>query len=67
MEPEFLLGFLDSSIETLELSKESDVNGIMSKVELMERLRERKRIVEKALNNVSSLSALFSQMFTCFF
>lgn len=49
------MGFLDSSIETLELSKESDVNGIMSKAELLERLRERKRIVEKALNNVSSL------------
>ncbi|KAL5275941.1 NCKIPSD family protein [Megaselia abdita] len=55
VEPEFLLGFLDSSIETLELSKESDVNGIMSKVELMERLRERKRIVEKALNNYSDI------------
>lgn len=48
-----MLGFLDSSIETLELSKESDVNGIMSKDELLDRLRERKRIVEKALNNVS--------------
>lgn len=53
MEPEFLLGFLESSIESLGLTKESDVNGIMSKVELLERLSERKRIVEKALNNVS--------------
>lgn len=50
------MGFLDSSIETLELSKDSDVNGIMSKAELLERLRERKRIVEKALINVSNLS-----------
>lgn len=50
-----MLGFLESSIESLESSKETDVNGIMSKAELLGRLTERKRIAEKALNNVSCL------------
>lgn len=62
VEPEFLMGFLDSSIESLELSKETDVNGIMSKSELLGRLTERKKIVEKALNNVS-FSFVISNLF----
>lgn len=37
-----MFGFLDSSIESLELLKEEDVNGIISRVELIEKLRVKK-------------------------
>lgn len=49
MEPDFLIGFLDSCIESLKLSKEDDVNGIMTRNELIEKLMERKRNVELTL------------------
>lgn len=49
MEPDFLIGFLDSCIESLKLSKEDDVNGIMTRNELIEKLVERKRNVELTL------------------
>lgn len=39
VEPGFLLGFLESSIASLERSTDEDVNGIISRVELIERLR----------------------------
>lgn len=42
VEPGFMFGFLDSSIESLELLKEEDVNGIISRVELIEKLRVKK-------------------------
>lgn len=49
MEPDFLIGFLDSCIESLKLSKEDDINGIITRNELIEKLQERKRNVELTL------------------
>lgn len=49
MEPDFLIGFLDSCIESLKLSKDEDINGIITRNELIEKLRERKRNVELTL------------------
>lgn len=49
MEPDFLIGFLDSCIESLKLSKEEDINGIITRNELIEKLQERKRNVELTL------------------
>lgn len=42
MEPSFLLGFLDSSIESLKASKDEEINGIISRIELIERLEAKK-------------------------
>lgn len=42
MEPSFLLGFLDSSIESLKASKEYELNGIIARLELIERLEAKK-------------------------
>uniref|UniRef100_A0A1I8PU14 SH3 domain-containing protein n=2 Tax=Stomoxys calcitrans TaxID=35570 RepID=A0A1I8PU14_STOCA len=47
VEPDFLISFLNSSIESLELSKEAEINGIMPKDELLDRLREKKISMEK--------------------
>lgn len=47
VEPDFLISFLNSSIESLEKSTESEINGIMPKEELLERLREKKMSMEK--------------------
>ncbi|XP_061389219.1 NCK-interacting protein with SH3 domain [Musca vetustissima] len=47
VEPDFLISFLNSSIESLELSKETEINGIMPKEELLERLREKKISMER--------------------
>lgn len=49
MEPDFLIGFLDSCIESLKLSKEEDINGIITRSDLIEKLQERKRNVELTL------------------
>lgn len=49
VEPDFLIGFLDSCIESLKLSKEEDINGITTRNELIEKLQERKRNVELTL------------------
>lgn len=49
VEPDFLIGFLDSCIESLKLSKEDDINGIITRSELIEKLQERKRNVELTL------------------
>lgn len=49
MEPDFLIGFLDSSIESLKLSKDDEINGVMARDELIEKLVERKRNVEYTL------------------
>ncbi|XP_011189184.1 NCK-interacting protein with SH3 domain [Zeugodacus cucurbitae] len=47
VEPDFLISFLNSSIESLEKSKETEINGIMPKEELLERLREKKMAMER--------------------
>uniref|UniRef100_A0A1B0FCZ5 SPIN90/Ldb17 leucine-rich domain-containing protein n=1 Tax=Glossina morsitans morsitans TaxID=37546 RepID=A0A1B0FCZ5_GLOMM len=47
VEPDFLISFLNSSIESLEKSKETEINGIMPKEELLERLREKKNSMER--------------------
>ncbi|XP_067641873.1 NCK-interacting protein with SH3 domain isoform X2 [Eurosta solidaginis] len=47
VEPDFLISFLNSSIESLQKSKETEINGIMPKEELLERLREKKMSMEK--------------------
>lgn len=49
MEPDFLIGFLDSCIESLKLSKDEDINGIITRNDLIEKLQERKRNVELTL------------------
>lgn len=49
MEPEFLLGFLESSIESLKMSTEKDINSIISREQLIEHLLEKKANVEKIL------------------
>lgn len=56
VEPSFLLGFLDSSIESLKLSKENEINGIIARLELIERLDAKKTQIAfsaKALENDS--------------
>ncbi|XP_055841510.1 NCK-interacting protein with SH3 domain [Episyrphus balteatus] len=47
VEPDFLIGFLNSSIESLELSKDTEINGIIAKEELLDRLREKKTAIER--------------------
>lgn len=56
VEPSFLLGFLDSSIESLKISKETEINGIIARLELIERLEAKKTQITfsaKALENDS--------------
>uniref|UniRef100_A0A182P168 SH3 domain-containing protein n=1 Tax=Anopheles epiroticus TaxID=199890 RepID=A0A182P168_9DIPT len=47
--PLFLNGFLESSIESLRLSTEKEINGIIGREELISRLVEKKRLLEKML------------------
>ncbi|XP_033150332.1 NCK-interacting protein with SH3 domain isoform X2 [Drosophila busckii] len=47
VEHDFLIGFLNSSIESLEKCAEPEINGIMSKDELLDRLREKKHTMER--------------------
>ncbi|XP_046803014.1 uncharacterized protein LOC124418997 [Lucilia cuprina] len=47
VEPDFLISFLNSSIESLEKCKDNEINGIMPKEELLERLREKKISMER--------------------
>lgn len=47
VEPDFLISFLNSSIESLEKSHDSEINGVMSKDELLVRLREKKTSLER--------------------
>lgn len=47
VEPDFLIGFLNSSIESLELSKDTEINGIIAKEELLDRLKEKKIAIER--------------------
>ncbi|XP_055682090.1 NCK-interacting protein with SH3 domain [Lutzomyia longipalpis] len=53
VEPEFLISFLDSSIETLKLSTEEEVNGIINRKELIQKLDERKKRAHLAMKNMS--------------
>lgn len=47
VEHDFLISFLNSSIESLEKCSELEINGIMSKDELLDRLREKKHTMER--------------------
>ncbi|XP_052872723.1 NCK-interacting protein with SH3 domain [Anopheles cruzii] len=47
--PNFVNGFLESSIESLRLSTEKEINGIIGRDELIGRLVEKKRKLEKIL------------------
>ncbi|KAH8421378.1 hypothetical protein KR009_003668 [Drosophila setifemur] len=47
VEHDFLISFLNSSIESLEKCTEHEINGIMSKDELLDRLREKKHTMER--------------------
>uniref|UniRef100_A0AAG5DX08 SH3 domain-containing protein n=1 Tax=Anopheles atroparvus TaxID=41427 RepID=A0AAG5DX08_ANOAO len=47
--PNFLNGFLESSIESLRLSTDKEINGIIGREELIGRLVEKKRKLEKLL------------------
>ncbi|KAM8718333.1 hypothetical protein ACLKA7_000150 [Drosophila subpalustris] len=47
VEHDFLISFLNSSIESLEKCTEPEINGIMSKDELLDRLREKKHTMER--------------------
>ncbi|XP_037937388.1 NCK-interacting protein with SH3 domain [Teleopsis dalmanni] len=64
VEPDFLISFLNSSIESLEKSKEAEVNGIMPKEELLERLREKKVAMEKLYLDNSELDCESSLSFS---
>lgn len=46
VKPTFLLGFLESVLEFLKLSKEEDINGIITRTELIERLEAKKTQVK---------------------
>ncbi|GAB0095188.1 NCK-interacting protein with SH3 domain [Sergentomyia squamirostris] len=50
VKPEFLVGFLDSSIESLKLSSDDEVNGIINRIELIGKLEERKKQTYSSLN-----------------
>ncbi|XP_055585691.1 NCK-interacting protein with SH3 domain [Uranotaenia lowii] len=54
VDPNFLNGFLESSIESLRLSTDKEINGIIHRDELIDRLLERKRKLEKMLKSDSS-------------
>lgn len=58
VEPKFLVSFLDSSIESLKQSKDTDINGIISKEELIQRLIERKDLIEESIR-VSEVNVSF--------
>ncbi|ETN64761.1 SH3 adapter protein SPIN90 [Anopheles darlingi] len=47
--PNFLNGFLESSIESLRLSTDKEINGIIGRDELIGRLLQKKRKLEKLL------------------
>ncbi|XP_050099171.1 NCK-interacting protein with SH3 domain [Anopheles aquasalis] len=47
--PNFLNGFLESSIESLRLSTDKEINGIIGRDELISRLLQKKRKLEKLL------------------
>ncbi|XP_053684360.1 NCK-interacting protein with SH3 domain [Sabethes cyaneus] len=54
VDPNFLNGFLESSIESLRMSSEKEINGIINRQELIDRLVEKQRKVEKILKSESS-------------
>lgn len=54
VDPNFLNGFLESSIESLRMSTDKEINGIINRDELIDRLVEKKIKIEKMLKNESS-------------
>lgn len=54
VDPNFLNGFLESSIESLRMSTDKEINGIINRDELLDRLVEKKRKIEKMLKFDSS-------------
>lgn len=46
VKPIFLLGFLESVLQFLKLSKDEDINGIITRTELIERLEAKKTQVK---------------------
>ncbi|XP_055712656.1 NCK-interacting protein with SH3 domain [Phlebotomus papatasi] len=56
VEPEFMIGFLDSSIESLKLSTDEEVNGIINRLELIQRLEERKKRAHLAIKKSPELN-----------
>lgn len=49
VDPNFLNGFLESSIESLRMSTDKEINGIINREELIDRLVEKQRKIEKML------------------
>lgn len=49
VDPNFLNGFLESSIESLRMSTDKEINGIINRDELIDRLVEKKIKIEKML------------------
>lgn len=49
VDPNFLNGFLESSVESLRMSTDKEINGIINRDELIDRLVEKKRKIEKML------------------
>lgn len=49
VDPNFLNGFLESSIESLRMSTDKEINGIINRDELIDRLVEKKIKIEKIL------------------
>lgn len=54
VEPSFLLGFLDSSIESLKLSKEEELNGIIGRLELIDKLEIKKKQIALSVKVLES-------------
>lgn len=54
VDPNFLNGFLESSIESLRMSTDKEINGIINREELIDRLVEKQRKIEKMLKFESS-------------
>ncbi|XP_058821759.1 NCK-interacting protein with SH3 domain [Topomyia yanbarensis] len=51
VDPNFLNGFLESSIESLRMSTEKEINGIINRDELIDRLVEKQNKIEKILKS----------------
>ncbi|XP_037027751.1 NCK-interacting protein with SH3 domain [Bradysia coprophila] len=54
VKPTFLLGFLESVLEFLKLSKDEDINGIITRTELIERLEAKKTQVKLSAKALES-------------
>ncbi|KAJ6638766.1 NCK-interacting protein with SH3 domain [Pseudolycoriella hygida] len=54
VKPSFLLGFLETVLEFLKLSKDEDINGIITRTELIERLEAKKTQVKLSAKALES-------------